>query len=135
MYMQSNDNDIKVQVRRSSVEVVRLDVGGDLRLPLVAVVEQLLLVVEQLFVGLGAELKVGALHNGVHGTCLLAKSAVDALGHVDVVSGSSSGPVSALLCLNGDGLSRADGFAEFAGDASLLSAGVTPQSVFPTKPG
>jgi hypothetical protein len=35
-----------------SVEVIGLDVGGDLCLPLVAVVQQLLLVVEQLLVGL-----------------------------------------------------------------------------------
>ena len=38
-----------------SVEVVCLNVGGNLCLPLVAVVEQLFLVVEQLLVGLSAE--------------------------------------------------------------------------------
>ncbi len=31
------------------------------------------------------ELKVGALHDGVHRARLLAEAAVDALGHVDVV--------------------------------------------------
>jgi hypothetical protein len=32
------------------------------------------------------ELKVWSLDNGVHGTSLLAEAAVDALGHVDVIS-------------------------------------------------
>lgn len=36
-------------------------VGCDLRLPLVSVVEELLLVVEQLFVALSGKLKVGTL--------------------------------------------------------------------------
>lgn len=45
----------------SPVQVIGLDVGCNLGLPLVAVVEQLLLVVEQLLVRLRRELKVGAL--------------------------------------------------------------------------
>lgn len=49
----------------SPVEVVGLDVGGDLGLPLVPVVQQLLLVVQQLLVRLRGELKVGALRVGV----------------------------------------------------------------------
>ena len=61
------------------------EVSGDGHFPLVAVGEQLLLVVQELLVGLGGELEVGSLHDGVHGTGLLAEPAVDALGHVDVV--------------------------------------------------
>lgn len=49
----------------SPVQVVGLDVGGDLGLPLVPVVQQLLLVVQQLLVRLRGELKVGALRVGV----------------------------------------------------------------------
>lgn len=44
-----------------SIEVIGLYVGRDLGLPLVSVVEELLLVVEQLFVALGGKLKVGTL--------------------------------------------------------------------------
>lgn len=44
-----------------SVQVVGLDVGGDLGLPLVSVVQQLLLVVQQLFVRLCRVLEVGTL--------------------------------------------------------------------------
>lgn len=54
-----------------AVQVVGLEVGRQLRLPLVAVVEQLLLVVEQLLVRLGRELEVGALDDGVDGARLL----------------------------------------------------------------
>lgn len=48
----------------SPVEVVGLDVGGDLGLPLVPVVQQLLLVVQKLLVRLRGELEIGALRGG-----------------------------------------------------------------------
>lgn len=49
------------RTRVSSVEVISLYVGSDLRLPLVSIVEELLLVVEQFFMGLGGKLKVRTL--------------------------------------------------------------------------
>ena len=107
-----------------SVQIVRLDISSDLRLPLVSVIEELLLVIQELLVSLGAELEVGPLHDGVHGTCLLAEAAVDALGHVDVVSGGPPGSVRPLLRLDSDGLGGTDGLAQLAGDTSLLSGGV-----------
>ena len=57
----------------SPVEVLLLKVGGDLGLPEVAIVEQLLLVVEQLLVRLGRELKVRALHDRIYGARLQSK--------------------------------------------------------------
>ncbi len=44
-----------------SVEIVSLDVGSDFSLPLVSVVEEFLLVIKQLLMGLCGELKVGTL--------------------------------------------------------------------------
>ena len=85
-----------------SVEVISFNVGCDLSLPLIAIVQQLLLVVEQLLVGLGGELKVGPLHDGVDGASLLAEAAVDALGHVNVVSRCSSSAITSLLGLDCD---------------------------------
>lgn len=114
----------------SPVQVISLDVGCNLSLPLVAVVEQLLLVVQQLLVRLRRELKVGTLrgwetfnkrtvggprgrrvplsahlHDGIHRAGLLAEATVDALGHVDVVARGAAAAVRPGLGLNGDGLS------------------------------
>lgn len=44
------------------------------------------------------------LHNGVHRTRLLAEAAIDAFGHVDVVTGRPPAAVGTSLRLNGDGL-------------------------------
>lgn len=49
---------------RLSVQVVGLNVGGDLSLPLVPVVEQLFLIVQKLLMCLRGKLKVGALQVG-----------------------------------------------------------------------
>ena len=54
------------------------EVGGDRGLPAVAIVEELLLIVQQLLVRLGRVLKVGALDDGVDRARLLAEAAVDA---------------------------------------------------------
>lgn len=74
------------------------EVSGDRNFPLVAVGQQLFLIVQELLVGLGGELEVGSLDDGVHRAGLLAESAVDALGHVNVVSGGPS--TSILSCLS-----------------------------------
>lgn len=89
----------------------------------------LTLVVKQLLAGLGRVLCVGALHDSIDGARLLAEAAVDALCHVDVVAGGAAGAVGALLSLNGDGLRRANGLAQLAGDAALLARRVAPQGV------
>lgn len=91
-----------------SVRRVGADVGGELGLPLVAVGQELLLVVQQLLARLGRVLDVGRLDDGVHGTRLLAEPAVDALGHVDVVPCRAPRSVRPLLCLDRDGLRGAD---------------------------
>ena len=93
-----------------SIEVICFNVSCNLSLPLITVVQQLLLVVQQLLVGLRGELKVGALHDGVDGAGLLAEAAVDALGHVNVVSRGSPGPIAPLLSLNSNCLKSAYNF-------------------------
>lgn len=109
------------------------------------------------------------LYNSVHRTCLLTESAVDAFGHVNVITGCPPATVSTRLCFYGNSLdediverrtvrninrgqchlhdykssltlcvfiyqyvynhwrlylSRADGFTQLAGNATLLSWGV-----------
>lgn len=136
----------------SAVQVVRLDVGGNLGLPLVPVAEQLLLVVQQLLVRLGGELEVGALwagagvgavasgpsagplpqplpnprpahlDDGVHRASLLAEAAVDALRHVDVVAGGPAAAISPRLSLDGDGLGEGHQEPLTAGSCPFLGA-------------
>merc|ERR1719278_152726 len=110
-----------------SIEVICFNVSCNLSLPLITIVQQLL-------VGLCGELKVGALHDGVDGAGLLAEAAVDALGHVNVVSGGSPGAVTPLFSLNSDCLGGTDGLTELAGNASLFPTGVPSQCVLPTEP-
>jgi hypothetical protein len=47
------------------------------------------------------------LNNGIDGARLLAEAAVDALGHINIVSRSPSRTIITLLCLDCDSQSRA----------------------------
>src|SRR5262249_44934888 len=77
---------------------------------------------------LGRELEVGTFDDGIDRTGLLAKSAVDAFDHVDVVArGAARAVVATRPGLDGDGLRRADRLAQLAGDAALLAIGVAAQ--------
>lgn len=89
---------------RLSVQVVGDQVASNRNFPLVTVGQELLLVVEKLFVSLRRELEVRALHNGIDRTGLLAETAVNALGHVNIVTSRTTSAVIAQLSLNGDGL-------------------------------
>jgi len=122
-------------VRSLSVRCVGTGNRGQLRLPLVTVVKKLLLVVKQLLPCLHSVFSVRALDNGVYGARLLAEAAVDALGHVNVVAGRAAGAVSTLLGLDGDGLRRANGLAQLAGNAALFTSWVATQSVLATEAG
>src|SRR5687768_12547866 len=108
-------------IASSPVRRVGVDVGGKLGFPALAVREQLLLVVEELLSGLGRELEVRALDDRIDRAGFLAETAIDALGHVDVVAGRAAAAVAARLGLDGDGLGRADRLAELAGDAALFA--------------
>src|ERR1700716_4361308 len=99
----------------SAIRRVGLQVGRDHRLPLVAVGEQLVLVVHQLLAGLGREFEVRSLDDDVNRTALLAEAAIDAFRLVDVVTRRAPAAVVARLGLDGDGLRRADRLAELAG--------------------
>ena len=73
------------------------------------------------------------LNNGINRTALLAVSTVDALGHVDVVSGRATASVLTLLSLNGNSLGRANGLAELASNAPLFTGRIATQGVFATE--
>src|ERR1700676_1907436 len=118
----------------SAICRVGLQVGRDHRFPLVAVGEQLVLVVHQLLAGLGREFEVRPLDDGVDRAGLLTEAAIDALRHVDVVARRApAAVVVARLGLDGDGLRRADRLAELAGDAAFLAVGIAAQRVLATE--
>ena len=58
-----------------------------------------------------------------------------ALGQVEVVARRAAAAVLALLRLDGDGLRRAHGLAELAGDAALLARGVAAEDVLAAEAG
>src|SRR5262249_7783493 len=87
----------------SPIWCVESDVLGDLSLPTIAVGKQALLVKQQLFPSLGGKLEVRTLDNGIDRTSLLAKSAIDAFDHVDVVPGRAAGALVAARALLGGG--------------------------------
>src|SRR6266436_5515453 len=114
---------ISSPVRRVECEVLR-----DLALPAIAVGEQTLLVVVEFLARLSGEFEIRAFHDGVDRAGLLAQAAIDAFHHVDVVAGGSPGAVVAARSgLDRDGQGRANGLAQFAGDAALLAIRIAAQ--------
>src|SRR5690606_21206821 len=79
---------------------VEFQILRDLPLPAIAVGQQPLLVEQQLLAGVGGELGVRPLDDGVDGAGLLTQAAVDALDHVDVVAGRAAAAVRARLGLD-----------------------------------
>jgi len=63
----------------------------------------------------------------------LAETTVDALGHVDIVAGSSSASILTLLGLDGNSLGGANGLAQLTGNASLFTSGVAAEGVLATE--
>ena len=106
-------------MRKSIVSDLRFDVSSQLRFPSVAVCQQFLLVVEQLFMGDGGILIVRAFDNGINRASLLAKSTINAFCHVDIVSGSSSRTIGSGFTLDSDGIGGASSCAQFASNASV----------------
>src|SRR5262249_44280167 len=110
------------------------DVVGDLALPAVTVRKQPLLVEVKLLARLGRELEVRSFDDGVDRASFLAKPAVDAFDHIDVVArGAARAVIAARPRLDGDRLRRTDRFAEFAGDTALLAVGIATQRVLAAK--
>ena len=118
-----------------SVWCIRSCHSSQLRLPLVSITQQLFLVVQQLFSCLRRILCIRALHDCVHRTRLLAVAAVDALGHVNVVSCRPPAAVLSLFGFDGNGLGRTYGLTELASDAALFACRVASEGVLATETG
>src|SRR6204780_3936516 len=119
----------------SPIRRVHCDIARDFAFPAIAVGEQPILVVVQFFARLGGELEIRPFDDRVHGTGLLAHSAIDALYHIDVIaSGAARAVVAARSSLDRDRLRGTDRLAELASDATLLAVGIAAQRVFAAKP-
>src|SRR5262249_44696456 len=95
--------------------------------------EEHLLGVVQVAALLPVVLEEAGLDDGVDRAGLLAEPAEDALGEVDVVARGAARAVGALLGLYRDRERGADGLAQLAGDAALLSVGIAAQRVQPAE--
>jgi hypothetical protein len=69
-------------------------------------------------------------NNRVHRATLLAEAAVDTFCHINIISRCSPAPILTFLCLNCNGLSWTDGFAQLACNAAFLAGGVASESMF-----
>src|SRR5262245_20894867 len=112
---------------RLTVRRIGGKVRGECALPAVAILEKLGFVVDQLLPGLGREVHVRPLDDGIDRAGLLAEAAINALGHVDVVAGGAAAAVGAWLGLDRDRERRADRLAKLAGDAPLLAVRIAAQ--------
>src|SRR5437764_1618362 len=119
----------------SPVGRVEFDRFRNLALPAVAIGEQFRLVIIEFLAGLGGEFEVRPLDDGIDRTSLLAEAAIDALHHVDVVTGRAPRAVVATRAgVDGDRLGRTDRLAELAGNAALLAVGIAAKRMLAAEP-
>src|SRR5271170_2769870 len=118
-------------MKRLTVWRIEREIASDLTLPSRAVLQQPVLVIVEFLTGLDGEFRVRPLDNGIDRAGLLAKTAVDAFDHVNVVAcGAAGAVVAARPGFDRDGLGRADRLAELASDTALLAIRIAPQGVF-----
>lgn len=103
--------------------------SGQLRFPFIAILDQFFLIVEQLLVKEGRILEVGALNDRIDGAGLLAETAENTLGHVDVILCCTARAIRSWLRLDSDRVGRAGSLAQLASNAALLTGRVSAESV------
>ena len=86
---------MSLNIISSSGSGLDLHDSRELGLPFVTVFDQLLFVVEKLFVQERCVLKVGPFDDCVNGASFLAEAAENALGHVDIVFCGAAGAIGA----------------------------------------
>ena len=83
----------------------------------------------------GRVLEVGSLNDSIDRAGLLTEATEDALCHVNIILGRSSGAIRARLRFDRDGESGAGRLAELAGDAALFTSRVATQGVLTSEHG
>ena len=75
------------------------------------------------------------LNDGIHRATLLAVATVNALGHINIVTGRAAASILTLFGLNGNSLGRADSLTELASNAALFTSWIATEGVFATETG
>jgi hypothetical protein len=101
--------------------------------PPIAIGQEFFFIVYKLAAGIGGALKIRPFHKGIHGASLLAKAAVNALGHINLKACGAAAAIFPLDGFNGDGPCRANSLAELAGNAAFLPTGVAAQGMLTPK--
>lgn len=117
------------------LRILILQIPGQLRLPNIPILKQLLLIIIQLLLHLPRKLMILTQNDRINRTSLLAIAAINTLCHVYVIPNSSPTPVRPLLSLDSDGICRAGGLAQLAGYASLFPGRVSSQGMLPSEHG
>jgi len=124
---------MSLNIISSSGSGLDLHDSRELGLPFVTVFDQLLFVVEKLFVQERCVLKVGPFDDCVNGASFLAEAAENALGHVDIVFCGAAGAIGSGLTFDFDCEGWARSFAKFTSDATLLTSWVPSESMLATE--
>mmetsp|Transcript_20285 Transcript_20285/g.25783 ORF Transcript_20285/g.25783 Transcript_20285/m.25783 type:complete len:208 (-) Transcript_20285:128-751(-) len=116
-----------------TVQIFAEQVLGNLLLPFVTIGKELLLIIQKFLVRLSCKLKVWAFNNCVNWACLLTVSAVNALGHVNIITGCPTRSIFSLFSIDRNSLCRARSLAELACNATLITRWVAAQCVLTTE--
>ena len=117
----------------SSGSCLNLHNSCELWFPFVAIFNQLLFVVEKLFVQESCILEVRSFNDSVDGASFLAKTAENALCHIDIVFCGAARTIGSGLTFDFDCEGWAGSFTKFASDAAFLASWVPSESVLATE--
>lgn len=136
----------------------------NLLLPLITIAKQLFLIVQKLLVSFGGEFKVRSFDDGINGACLLTlfifvlvggfgwesvtnkrtidkttlrtyKTAINTLGHINVISRSPPSPILPLLRIDSNSLRRTSRFTQLTRNTTFVTTRITTQGVFSSEAG
>jgi len=119
---------------RSSKICILAPVRSNLLLITITDRQQLFLGHQQITTLFAVVLEDSGFDNGIDRAGLLAESAKNTFGQIDIIAGGAPAAILALLRINGNGQRRTDRLTEFAGDTAFLAIGIATQCVQTPEP-
>ena len=117
------------------LKILKLQIPCQHRLPSIPILEQLLLIIVQLLLNLSRKLKILTQNNRIYRTSLLAKTTINTLCHINIISDRLPGIIHPGLSLNSNSIGRTGRLTQLTGNASLLSSWVPPKGMLSSKDG